>query len=314
MKNILNADKAKRFLRGTNEKNGFLKTFVIYFILIALAFICLYPMLYMIVNSFFSPEDLVDPAVTRVPTKLYFGNYVQAYHTLDLLRSLGTSILMSVVPALLQTLSTSIIGYGFARFRFPLKKMWLVLVVFTFMVPTVVMRIPQYMMFDSYHMLNTVFPFFIPAAMGQGIRSAIFILIFYTFFKSYPISFDEAAELDGAGKIRIWYTIAMPAAKGAIVLCMLFSLVWYWNETDALNLFAPNIKTLPIRLMEFSQKFAELYTDTASAAGGSGTTGNVNQSIILAGTCLSVLPMLILYLFLQKQFVESVERSGITGE
>lgn len=121
MKNILNADKAKRFFRGTNEKNGFLRTFVIYFILIALAFICLYPMLYMIVNSFFSPEDLVDPAVTRVPTKLYFGNYVQAYHTLDLLRSLGTSVLMSVVPALLQTLSTSIIGYGFARFRFPLK-------------------------------------------------------------------------------------------------------------------------------------------------------------------------------------------------
>ena len=106
----------------------------------------------------------------------------------------------------------------------------------------------------------------------------------------------------------------MPAAKGAIVLCMLFSLVWYWNETDALNLFAPNIKTLPIRLMEFSTKFAELYANTASTSGGRGTVGNVNQSIILAGTCLSVLPMLILYLFLQKQFVESVERSGITGE
>ena len=167
------------------------------------------------------------------------------------------------------------------------------------------------MMFDSYHMLNTVFPFFVPAAMGQGIRSAIFILIFYNFFKSYPLSFDEAAELDGAGKLRIWRTIAMPAAKGAIVLSMLFSFVWYWNETDALNLFANNIKTLPIRLMEFSAKFSELYTD-ASATGG--TVSSLNESIMLAGTCLSVLPMLIIYLILQKQFVESVERSGITGE
>ena len=311
MKKNVTVDKAKRFLRGSNEKNGLLKTVVIYFVLIALAFICIYPILYMLVNSFFSPDDLVDPSVTWVPSKLYFGNYVQAYHTLEFLPSFSMSIVMSLVPALLQTLSTSLVGFGFARFEFPLKKLWLVLVVFTFMVPTVVMRIPQYMMFDSYHMLNTVFPFFVPAAMGQGIRSTIFILIFYTFFKSYPISFDEAADLDGAGKLRIWYTIAMPAAKGAIVLCILFSLVWYWNETDALNLFATNIKTLPIRLMEFSSKFSELYSDTATSGG---TVRNLNESITLAGTCLSVLPMLILYLFLQKQFVESVERSGITGE
>lgn len=314
MKNTITTDKAKRFLRGSNEENGLLKTVIIYFVLIALAFICIYPILYMLVNSFFSPDDLVDPSVTWVPSKLYFGNYEQAYQTLEFLPSFGLSIIMSLVPALLQTVSTALVGFGFARFEFPLKKLWLVLVIFTFMVPTVVMRIPQYMMFDSYHMLNTVFPFFLPAAMGQGIRSAIFILIFYTFFKSYPLSFDEAAELDGAGKLRIWRTIAMPAAKGAIVLCILFSLVWYWNETDALNLFATNIKTLPIRLMEFSTKFAELYEDTASTTGGGTSVGSLNESITLAGTCLSVLPMLILYLFLQKQFVESVERSGITGE
>lgn len=311
MKKNISKDNVKRIIRGDNENNGLIKNFVIYFVLIALAFICVYPILYMVVNSFFSPDDLVDPAVTWIPSGLYFENYIQAFETLDFVKSFGLSVLMAVVPALLQTLSTSIVGFGFARFEFPLKKLWFVMVVFTFMVPTVVMRIPQYMMFDSYKMLNTVFPFFVPAAMGQGIRSAIFILIFYSFFKSYPLSFDEAAELDGAGKLKIYRKIAMPAASGAIVLCILFSVVWYWNETDSLNLFATNLKTLPIRLMEFASKYAELYaTDSASAGGVS----SFNESILLAGTCLSVIPMLVMYIILQKQFVESVERSGITGE
>lgn len=310
MKQISSA-KIKTSFMGDKEHNGFIKSFFLYFILIALAFICIYPIVYMVVNSFFSPDDLVDPSVTWVPAGLYFGNYVQAYETLDFVRSFFTSVLLAVVPALLQVISTSLVGFGFARFEFPLKKLWLVMVVLTFMVPTVVMRIPQYMMFDSYKMLNTVWPFFIPALLGQGIRSAIFILIFYAFFKSYPISFDEAAALDGAKRFRIYRTIAMPCAKGASVLCLLFSLVWYWNETDSLNLFAPNIKTLPIRLMEFSSKFSEIF---AGAQESANTVRNLNESITLAGTCLSILPMLILYLILQKQFVESVERSGITGE
>lgn len=304
--------KIKAAFLGSKEHKGIIKTFFLYFILIALAFVCVYPIIYMLVNSMFSPDDLVDPSVSWVPTKLYFGNYLQAFQTLDFTKSFLMSVLMSVTPAILQLISTSLVGFGFARFQFPLKKLWLVLVVFTFMVPTVVMQIPQYMMFDSYKMLNTVLPFFVPAVLGHGIRSAIFILIFYSFFNSYPLSFDEAAELDGAKKFKIYYKIAMPAAKGASVLCILFSMVWYWNETDSLNLFASNIKTLPIRLMEFSSKFAELFPSGGELSAG--TVSNLNESISLAGTCLSILPMLILYLVLQRQFVESVERSGITGE
>ena len=143
-------------------------------------------------------------------------------------------------------------------------------------------------------------------------------MIFYSFFSNYPISFDEAAELDGAGKFKIYRKIAMPAASGAIVLCLLFSFVWYWNETTDLNLFSSNIKTLPKRLEEFAKKFSELYGDSASSGSQQGGAANVvsrmNESLSLAGTLLSILPTVVLYLILQKQFVESVERSGITGE
>ena len=310
-------NKIRQFFLGSKEHRGFVGTFCLYFVLIALGFIYLYPILYMVVNSFFSPEDLVDPSVTWIPTRLYLGNFVQAYETLVFLKSFLTSLYMSVIPSLLQLIATSLVGFGLARFDFPLKKVWLVLVIAVFMIPTNVMSIPRYAMFYRFGMLNTVLPFYLPAILGQGIRSTIFILVFYSFFNSYPLSFDEAAELDGAGKFKIYYKIAMPAASGAIVLCLLFSFVWYWNETTDLNLFASNIKTLPKRLQEFNQMFSQLYGDSANSAetgGAADAVNKTNEALQLAGTLLSILPTVILYLILQKQFVESVERSGITGE
>ena len=310
-------NKIRQFFLGSKEHRGFVGTFCLYFVLIALGFIYLYPILYMIVNSFFSPEDLVDPSVTWIPTRLYFGNFVQAYETLVFLKSFLTSLYMSVIPSLLQLIATSLVGFGLARFDFPLKKLWLVLVIAVFMIPTNVMSIPRYAMFYRFGMLETVLPFYLPALFGQGIRSTIFILVFYSFFNSYPLSFDEAAELDGAGKFKIYYKIAMPAASGAIVVCLLFSFVWYWNETTDLSLFSSNIKTLPKRLQEFNQMFSELYGDSAASSengGAADVVNKTNEALQLAGTLLSILPTVILYLILQKQFVESVERSGITGE
>lgn len=310
-------NKIRQFFLGSKEHRGFVGTFCLYFVLIALGFIYLYPILYMIVNSFFSPEDLVDPSVTWIPTRLYFGNFVQAYETLVFLKSFLTSLYMSVIPSLLQLIATSLVGFGLARFDFPLKKLWLVLVIAVFMIPTNVMSIPRYAMFYHFGMLETVLPFYLPALFGQGIRSTIFILVFYSFFNSYPLSFDEAAELDGAGKFKIYYKIAMPAASGAIVLCLLFSFVWYWNETTDLSLFSSNIKTLPKRLQEFNQMFSQLYGDSAASSengGAADVVNKTNEALQLAGTLLSILPTVILYLILQKQFVESVERSGITGE
>ena len=149
---------------------------------------------------------------------------------------------------------------------------------------------------------------FIPAALGQGLKSAIFILVFYQYFSTYPKSFDEAASLDGAGKFKIFVRIALPIASSAILLSLLFSFVWYWNETYQSNLlFGGKLTTLPLKLQSFTAIYQTTYGDGTAAT-------NPNMSIILAGTLLSVLPMIILYLVAQKQFITSIEQSGITGE
>ena len=153
-------------------------------------------------------------------------------------------------------------------------------------------------------------PAFLPALTGQGLKSAIFVLIFYQFFHSSPRSLDEAAQIDGAGKIKVFFQIALPMCTAAIVVAFLFSFVWYWNETYQSGIFYGQvIRTLPMRLQGFVDEYSRLYP-----ASKTGDGNRINESIRMAGTLLTISPLVILYAFLQRQFVESIEKTGIIGE
>ena len=285
-----------------------LSRFITYFVLIAAGFVYLYPMIYMIICSVMSQSDLVDPSITWVPTGISFENYLTAFETLDFWGSIGNSFLMVIPTAVFQTISTAAIGYGLARFDFPLKKMWIILVVATFLLPVNITLIPRYVLYNQYGILNTVFPQYLPALLGQGIKSTVFILMYYMVFSSYPKAFDEAASIDGADRFKIFYKIALPMGKSTSILTILFSVIWYWNETEQSELlFGSTITTLPIQLENFAERYTALY-------GNNDTFQRLNESVSLAGTFLSIIPMLILYVIFQRQFVESIERSGITGE
>lgn len=291
-----------------NNKGGVAFAIVRYGVLTGIGFIFLYPMLYMLVNSFKSVEDLVDPGVEWLPTQICFDNFVKAFRTLDFGQSFWNSVLTSVLPAILQTFACALAGYGLARFPVPGKKFWIVMIVATFVVPSQITLIPKYLMFSNYQMLDSILPAVVPALLGQGLKSSLFVLVFYTFFGSYPKALDEAAFLDGATSVGVFFKVALPLAKPAIVVTMLFSTVWYWNETtQASLLYGTVIKTLPIKLGSFAESYSNLY-------GSTGGTNSINEAISLAGTALSILPLLIMYLLLQKQFVESIEKVGITGE
>jgi len=314
LKNKLNAERIKlslkKFMLGRADHMGLARLTAYYFILVGIGFIYLYPVIYMIITSFMSPEDLVDPAVNWIPTQIYFGNFIKAYNVLDFFRSFINSLYLSLGPAILQTLSAAIVGYALGRFDFPLKRVWLILIIATFIIPSQVTLVPRYMMFHTYGFTNTPLPSIVPAIFGQGMKSTIFILIFYQFFRSYPKSFDEAAELDGAGKFRVFCKIALPMALPAIVVSILFSFVWYWNETAQSGLyFGSAIRTLPMKLSSFADQYKRIYVKTDAH-----TLNSLNEAISMAGTFLSIVPLLIMYIVLQRQFVEGVERSGITGE
>lgn len=231
-------------------------------------------------------------------------------------KSFLKSVIIAGLPTLLQVVSCSFIGYGFARFEFKGKKLMMAILLFSFILPTQVTMMPTYVLYTKFKLIGSLNAFNFPAILGQGVSSQIFILLFYQFFKQVPQSLIEAAQIDGAGYFRSYLKIAIPSAAPAILVVFLFSIVWYWNESYLTTLYISGLGTgnankwtsLVVELKNFEDIYAQ-YNQ-----GNQQQLGNINESIKMAGTMLSILPLLIMYAFLQKYFVESVDRTGITGE
>lgn len=309
-------DKVRKFMFGSKEKQGAGKQLVVYILLISIGFVYLYPLLYMISKSFMPLNDLLDTSINWLPSKLYVDNYKQALKSMNYGKTLWDSIVIAGVPTLINVVICSLVGYGFARYEFRGKKLFMGLLIFSFILPPQATMMPTYVFYTDLGLINSLKAFIVPALLGQGLKAQIFILIFYQFFRQVPQALIEAAKIDGAGHIKSFIKIAIPSAAPAILVVFLFSIVWYWNESYLTQLYVVGAfqqtqggwSSLVVAL----KTFEKTYTDTRSVA-GSGMV-DINESIKMAGTMLSILPLLIMYLVLQKQFVESVDRTGITGE
>ena len=303
-------NRLRRVLRGGNGRSGIFTYILIYTLLIGIGFVYVYPLIYMIANSLMTPADLVDPTVGWLPTEVYWGNFARAVQVLDYGKSLLTSVLASLIPAVLQTISTAFIAYGLARFAFPLKKLWFVFLVASFIIPVQVTLIPNYVWFKTHLLTGNLLSTMLPAIFGQGIKSPLFILIFYQFYISYPKALDEAAAIDGAGRFRTFVRIAIPMTASSVLVTFLFSFIWYWNETTRAGMFFEGkIQTLPLQLQNFVDSYSKLFPVNEFS-----TVNRLNESIRLAGTLLTIAPLLILYIILQRKFIEGIERTGMTGE
>lgn len=303
-------ERVRGFLLGSRAHRGVVFTLALYALLIAIGFVYLQPLLFMFVNSLKSPDDLLNPMVQWVPTALYFGNYERSFRVLDYPQTLMSSVMISVAPSLIQTFVASLVGYGLARYRFWGKSLVFALLLITFIIPPQNTVIPQMLTYRSLGLLGDPLALILPALLGQGFRSAIFVLIFYQSFVMLPKVLEESARLDGASDLRIFLTIAMPSALPAYIVSFIFSTVWYWNETFLTVIFLEGgVTTLPMQLSRFVQAYENLYPP-----GVVSIFERLNEAVKMSGTFLNILPLLVMYFVLQRWFVESVEMTGITGE
>lgn len=303
----------KKFMLGHRGESGFLGKFFMYLLLIGISFIFLYPILKMLAISFMGIEDLMDPTVIWIPSKFVTSNYEKASEVIKFKETLVDSIKVGIWPTLCAVLSSSLIGYGFAHFEFPGKKIWMAVLVGVFLLPTMLMSIPTYVIFNKLNMLGSLKAYIYPALTGFGLRQSVFILIFYQFFKVIPKELSESAEMDGATEFGVFVRIAIPMSVPAFIICTLYSFVWYWNETAlATSYFGDKIITLQMALSNFESRYSQLFPSGSIGIGAAAES--FNQGVLFAGTVLTILPLLLLYAFTQKWFVESADRSGIAGD
>lgn len=304
--------KVRRFFMGRKFSDGFLAKAFTYILLIIVSFAFLYPFIDMLLLSLQSPEDVLNPMVGSLPSAIYLDNYIKAFNVLGFWNALGNSIYYSLIPTLCQVVAAAFIGYGLAKFQFKGKLVVMLLIIVTYIIPSQVTMIPTYMMYTEIGLKGSILAIALPALFGQGLKSAIFILIFYQSFTMIPKDLDEAAYIDGANSFQVFTKIAIPLSVPILIVGFIFSFVWYWNETYLLKMFVgKNTATLPVQLAAFKDAFDALYPNVGTVVG----MGNaVNEAIYMAGTLVSILPLLILYFVLQRWFVEGIDRAGLTGQ
>lgn len=291
-------------------------TIIKYVLIASIAFVFLYPFLYMIVTAMKSPNDLADPTVTWVPTYICSDNFYQALRALSYEKTVVNSLLVTVISTVGHLLSAALAGYGLTRYNFKFRGVLLVVLVLTIIVPPQVTSIPTYITYSKLGIMGlkgflAYLPIVLPSFFGAGLKGGIYIFIFRQFYMGVPTELEEAARVDGCGPFSTFTKIILPMSKAPFLVNLVLSIVWHWTDTYQSILYIKDkssqmvIARLPL-LFETLQREPETEEEAIIA--------NIyTEGVVMAATFMVVLPVLVIYFFLQNQFTQGVERSGIVG-
>lgn len=299
---------------------GMVWPFFRFLILFGLCFIILYPLIFMISTAFRPNEQMNDPSVVWLPKSFTLDNVKDVWEVMVFDKTVLNTIRLNLVASVLQVITCSITGYGFARFKFKGRGILFGIVILMIIVPPQITTIPLYLQYAFFKpeffvklltgttsFINTSWTMYFPAMFANGLRAGLFIFIFRQFFKGLPKELEDAAYLDGCGPFKTYIKIMVPNAKTSFLTVFLFSIVWYWNDFYVSSSFFTKNDTVALMLKNLDGNLQQQLFD--------GQTVSVRQIIVWleAGCILSITPILVMYVFLQRYFIEGIERSGITG-
>lgn len=293
-----------------------------FLILFGLGFVIMYPILFMVSSAIRPQAEMNDPSIMWIPKTFTMSNIIDVWNAINYPQLVWNTLSVNIICSLLQVVTCSITGYGFARFKFKGRGLLFIIVILQIIVPTQIILIPQFMQFRFFNPLGIVsliageplnltdspIALYLQAFFVNGIRAGLFILLFRQFFRGLPKELEDAAHLDGCGPFSTFIRIMVPNARTSFLTVFIFSLVWYWNDSYVTGMFYSKSNTIALQVSNL------FYTISAYLNGGTATGIAANYMVwIEAGCLLALLPILIIYCFLQKYFIEGIERSGITG-
>ena len=294
-------------------------------ILTIVGYIVLYPFFYMLVTAIKDIDAMLDVEHIWIPVTYSLKSFKDIFELLDFGTALKQTFLVQISSAAIETFVCAFVAYGFARFKFPFKKMFTAMLFLTILIPDTMIIIPRVVnnsqldflgilaLFNRLtgidlrpNVLNTGLTFWLPSLLAAGLRSGILIFIYIQFFKGLPAELEEAAWMDGAGPIRTFIRIALPSSGVVILTVTVFSLIWHWNDYFLSSMYLTDgyplavwLTMMPKQLPTMGYSLVPSHPET--------------MAVLMAGCLVFILPMLIIYIFVQRWFIESIDRVGITG-
>ena len=280
--------------QGESRRRARGRSVVKHILLITLAVVMLYPLLWMLSSSI-KPNDLIFREPGLIPSQTDFSNYTVGWDALlnpfsHYLLNSAVIVMGSVVGNLI---SCALAAYAFARLNFKFRPLWFAIMLMSIMLPIHVVIVPQYVLFSELGWINTFLPLIVPKFLATD---AFFVFLMVQFFRGIPKELDEAARLDGAGHLRIFFRIMLPLSLPALATTAIFTFIWTWNDffSQLIFLTNPDKYTVPVALRTFVD-----------------STGASSWGSLFAMSIVSLVPVFLVFLFGQKYLVKGIATTGI---
>ncbi|MCQ2587446.1 MAG: carbohydrate ABC transporter permease [Treponema sp.] len=285
-------------------------------LLFGMCFMILQPILNKISLSFMAEKDLYDTTIIVLPKHFSVNNWQIAAKLIDYSASLINTIWVSCLVSVIEVFVCSLVGYGFSRFQFPFKRFWFFCVLLIIIIPPQTISTSLFLHFRYYNFFGmtlnlrgSMLPYILMCCGCMGLKNGLYIFMIRQFYLGFPFELEEAAYVDGCGPFKTFFRIMVPGAKPILTSCFLFSFVWQWTDSFYTGLFLGKIKVLSTQISGIIDRFGS-YLSKLYGGSTVAPVGYAN-AVLSTGILLVIIPLIVLYLFCQRLFVESLTSTGV---
>jgi multiple sugar transport system permease protein len=269
---------------------------VVYHLLVTLfGLLMIYPVIWMISGSFKDNYDILNKALSLVPTRFSAQNYVtgwKGFGTTSFTTFFRNSFIIAGLATIGVAVSSSLVAYAFSRLRFPGRQFWFICMISTMMLPSQVVLIPQYIIFRNLGLVNTYWPLILP----YWTSSAFFVFMMMQFIRSLPKELDDAAIIDGCSRYSIYSRVTLPLIGPALITTLIISFYWRWDDFMGPLIYLSRARTYPVSLA------IKLFADSSSTT---------DYGAMFAMSTLSLVPVFLIFLFFNKYLMEGISTTGL---